>query len=71
MLTAVKEKALYRNIKTKCIYQVIAIGIHSETEESMVVYQRFHEPNGQPPPPLTVWVRPMELFKQKFEALKQ
>lgn len=57
MLENVQLNHSYRNIKTQKIYTVLLIGKHSETQELMVVYQRFDE----------IWVRPLDLFREKFE----
>lgn len=53
--------SFYRNKKTGGIYQVTKLAKHSETLEEMVVYEPAH-PNGE------VWVRPLEVFKAKFEG---
>ena len=40
-------------------YKVLYVGLHTETKESMIVYQQlyFNEyPNG------TVWIRPYDMF---------
>jgi len=36
-------------------YEVIAIGLHTETEEKMVVYKGLYEP-------YQVWIRPYAMF---------
>jgi len=61
--TDVEVLRLYQNIETGGIYEVTAIARHSETEELMVVYQPAH-PDG------TVWVRPFQLFCEKFIPCK-
>lgn len=61
MLNQVIQGSYYHNIKTGNIYCVAAIAKHSENpEELMVCY--FDSSHNY-------WVRPLELFKQKFEAI--
>ncbi|HEU0266692.1 MAG TPA: DUF1653 domain-containing protein, partial [Candidatus Saccharimonadaceae bacterium] len=36
-------------------YQVIGIGLHTETEENLVVYQALYEP-------YQIWIRPYDMF---------
>lgn len=50
----------YTNIKTGNVYEVLHIGKHSETQESVVVYRKL-ESNE-------VWVRPFLLFLEKFKV---
>ena len=64
MLNSIKTEQWYRNIKTQKRYKVIAIAKHSETEELMVVYGKITQNLD-----LDIWVRPLELFKEKFEEL--
>lgn len=60
-LQTVEVLSLYQNIKTGGIYRVTKLGKHSETLEEMVAYEPAHSDG-------TVWFRPLELFKQKFEG---
>ena len=58
MLEKVVPNNYYRNIKTGDVYFVLAIAKDSENPQAMFVcYFREQE----------YWVRPLELFKQKFE----
>ena len=41
-------------------YQVLLIATHSETEESMVVYQPEYGERG-------IWVRPLAMFDETIE----
>jgi hypothetical protein len=61
MLQKVEASNLYRNKKTGVPYKVISLGTHTETKEPMVVYQNSSLEGS-------VWVRPLDLFKQKFEG---
>lgn len=61
MLESVEPGRVYRNIKTGNEYYVSAIAKHSETEELMVVYCLHSDAQ--------IWVRPLELFKQKFTEI--
>ena len=54
---------LYRNIKTGEYYTILHLALHSETKEVMVVYQDVSCSGS-------VWVRPLDLFKKKFEWIK-
>lgn len=52
----------YTNKKNKKLYKVTDIGMHSETLERYVVYRAmYHNPKSY------VWVRPYDLFAEKFE----
>ena len=54
----------YRNIKTGAVYEIMCSNaMHTETDEQMVVYRR-NDIDG-----VRVWIRPLELFKQKFEEV--
>jgi hypothetical protein len=61
MLEKVVSGSLYRNKKTSNLYYVLAQGKHSETLEDMVIYKRHGDVDN------TVWIRPLELFKEKFQ----
>ncbi len=56
----------YRHFKTKNIYEIIAIGKHSETLEEMVVYKGLYnsEEFGNNP----IWIRPIKIFEEKVIA---
>lgn len=57
---------IYRNIKHQTLYHVLGIFIHSETRELMVAYERV-EPEERFAYP---FVRPLDLFREKFESLE-
>jgi hypothetical protein len=36
-------------------YMIIGVGLHTETEEPLVIYSPYDEPN-------IIWARPLEMF---------
>lgn len=53
---------IYKHYKKWTEYKVIAIWKHSETLESMVVYEaQYDNPESK------IWIRPLEMFKEKVE----
>jgi hypothetical protein len=52
----------YQHFRNKLFYEVIAVAIHTETREEMVVYQSLYAtddyPHGQ------LWVRPKSMFTE-------
>lgn len=62
MLSQVIPHCYYRNIKTQKIYYALAIAKHSENPDELLVCYYDGDHN--------YWVRPLELFKQKFEEIK-
>lgn len=57
---------MYRHSKSGDLYEVIAIGAHSETLEPYVVYRGIYwsENFGNYP----VWLRPLEMFTEIVEV---
>ncbi len=53
------ETGIYRHFKGSQ-YEVIGVAIHSETEESLVVYRPLYGEGG-------LWVRPLAMFTEDVE----
>ena len=53
------KKGIYRHFKGNK-YRVIGVARHSESNDSLVVYQPLYGDYG-------LWVRPLEMFLQKVE----
>ena len=54
------KKGIYRHFKGNN-YRVIGVARHSESNDSLVVYQPLYGDHG-------LWVRPLEMFLQKVEV---
>lgn len=57
-----RENEIYRHFKGN-LYQIVAIAIHSETKEEMVVYRALYGEGG-------VYVRPLEMFMSNTDKNK-
>ena len=57
------ESGYYKHFKGN-IYQVVAVGKHSETAEEMVVYRGLYDsPHGYG----AIWIRPVAMFLETIE----
>lgn len=57
------ELGYYKHFKGN-LYQVVAVGKHSETGEEMVVYKGLYDsPHGYG----AVWIRPVAMFLETIE----
>lgn len=55
----------YQHFRNKRFYEVIGIGLHSESREEMVIYKALYE---SPEFGLNqVWIRPRSMFFEKVE----
>lgn len=58
--------AIYRHYKNHQLYEVIAIGKHSETLEDLVIYKALYEsdkfPMGQ------IWCRPLKMWDELVDG---
>ena len=64
-IQSIKEEMVgfrYRHFKGG-VYVVENIGVHSETEEAMVIYRSFADPS-------LVWVRPLSMFMSEVDHTK-
>lgn len=57
MTSTTLQPGLYRHYKGG-LYSVLGVARHSETEESLVVYQPQYGERG-------LWVRPLEMFTEQ------
>lgn len=56
MYCPVRVGQKYRHYRTGTVYHVLAVAMHTETEETMIVYRAWKDPYSP------VWVRPMGVF---------
>lgn len=58
--------AIYRHYKNHQLYEVIAIGKHSETLEDLVIYKALYRsdkfPMGQ------IWCRPLKMWDELVDG---
>lgn len=52
----IKQGQIYRHFKGHD-YQVIGIGVHTETDERVAVYKRVAGPD-------IIWIRPLAMFEE-------
>jgi hypothetical protein len=55
----------YRHYRTQQSYEIIAIGLHTETHEEMVVYKALYDCEKFGPG--QVWLRPKQMFMEMVE----
>jgi hypothetical protein len=54
------QKGIYEHYKGNR-YEVLDVGIHTETREPLVIYKALYQGNF---PEGTLWVRPLAMFKE-------
>jgi hypothetical protein len=59
--TIARPGAIYRHFK-RSLYKVLAIAVHSENGESLVVYSQLSDDAGNPVSGV-VWARPRRMFE--------
>lgn len=57
-----KKGSLYKNIKTGDIYRIFYFATHSESLDTLVIYQKANGTNASK----ECWARPRHLFLVKF-----
>ena len=58
----IKVKQRYRHFKGN-VYEVMAIAMHTETGEDMVIYQNVHHPEK-------IYARPYDMFNSLVDTIK-
>ncbi len=53
----------YRHYKTEKLYEVIAVALHTETNEEMIVYRALYD--GEEFSSHQLWVRPKAMFLEE------
>ena len=66
MSEKVKVGSIYKHYKTGNLYQVIAVGKHSESLEDIVVYKSLYK--GKDFPKNQVWCRPLLIWQEKIDG---
>ena len=59
------KNTIWRNNKTGNYYEILHVAKHSETLEDLIIYFNIDEF------PAKVWVRPYDLFFQKFTKVEK
>lgn len=57
-----RQNEIWRHFKNK-LYKIIAIALHTETDEKMVVYQAMYGNNG-------IYARPLDRFMSEVDRDK-
>lgn len=60
----VKVGGIYKHFKGT-LYVVMGIGVHTETEESMIIYKAYKDTDKS-----TIWIRPYKDFISKVDKIK-
>ena len=57
-----RQNEIWRHFQNK-LYKIIAIALHTETDEKMVVYQAMYGNNG-------IYARPLDMFMSEVDREK-
>lgn len=66
MVEKIEIGAIYRHYKNNQLYQVIAVGKHSESLEDIVIYKALYK--GKDFPYGQVWCRPLFMWQEKVDG---
>ena len=66
MVEKIEIGGIYKHYKNNQLYQVIAVGKHSESLEDIVVYKALYK--GKDFPENQIWCRPLSMWQEKVDG---